>query len=143
MPGTKFQSSKTRLGFISMSCWNLCLLLAVYYSNVQLVELIAGGIMSVGLREPLAMSELFEKPINGSFNPLKTQFLLNYINSVCTPQETHVTTTKPNQLMLFGETVAVYCENHTEHKNTLCGQNAEFWCVKAGGIYSNHWALKN
>jgi hypothetical protein len=28
--------------------------------------------------------------------------------------------------MLFGETVAVYCENHMEHTNTLCGQNAEF-----------------
>jgi hypothetical protein len=26
--------------------------------------------------------------------------------------------------MLFRETVAVYCENHTEHTNTLCGQNA-------------------
>jgi hypothetical protein len=25
--------------------------------------------------------------------------------------------------MLFGETVAVYCENHTEHTDTLCGQN--------------------
>jgi hypothetical protein len=24
--------------------------------------------------------------------------------------------------MLFRETVAVYCENHTEHINTLCGQ---------------------
>jgi hypothetical protein len=23
--------------------------------------------------------------------------------------------------MLFRETVAVYCENHTEHINTLCG----------------------
>jgi hypothetical protein len=23
--------------------------------------------------------------------------------------------------MLFGETVAVYCENRTEHTNTLCG----------------------
>jgi hypothetical protein len=22
--------------------------------------------------------------------------------------------------MLFGETVAVYCENHTEHTDTLC-----------------------
>jgi hypothetical protein len=22
--------------------------------------------------------------------------------------------------MVFGETVAVYCENHTEHTNTLC-----------------------
>jgi hypothetical protein len=39
-----------------------------------------------------------------------------YINSVRTSQETHyVTATKPNRLMLFGETVAVYCENHTEH----------------------------
>jgi hypothetical protein len=44
--------------------------------------------------------------------------------------------------MLFGETVAVYCENSMEHPVTLCGQNAEFWWVKAGGTYSNHWALK-
>jgi hypothetical protein len=36
--------------------------------------------------------------------------------------------------MLFRETVAVYCENHTEHTNTLRGQNAEFLYVKAGGI---------
>jgi hypothetical protein len=28
--------------------------------------------------------------------------------------------------MLFGETVTVYCEKHTEHINTLCGQNADF-----------------
>jgi hypothetical protein len=27
--------------------------------------------------------------------------------------------------MLFRETAAVYCENHTEHTDTLCGQNAE------------------
>jgi hypothetical protein len=33
--------------------------------------------------------------------------------------------------MLFRETVADYCENHTEHTNTLCGQNAELY-VKAG-----------
>jgi hypothetical protein len=45
--------------------------------------------------------------------------------------------------MLFRETVAVYCENHTQHTNTLCGQNAEFWCVKEGGTYSNHWVLKS
>jgi hypothetical protein len=38
----------------------------------------------------------------------------------------YVSTTKPNRLMLFGETVAVYCENHTEHTDTLCGQNVEF-----------------
>jgi hypothetical protein len=42
--------------------------------------------------------------------------------------------------MQFGETVAVYCENHTEHTYTLCRQNAEY--VKAGGTYTNHWAIK-
>jgi hypothetical protein len=44
--------------------------------------------------------------------------------------------------MLFGETVTVCCENSTEHTDTLCGQNAEFWYGKAGGTYSNHWTLK-
>jgi hypothetical protein len=42
--------------------------------------------------------------------------------------------------MLYRETVAVYCENHMKHTNTLRGQNAEFWYVKVGGIYSNHSA---
>jgi hypothetical protein len=37
------------------------------------------------------------------------------------------------RLMVFGETVAVYCENHTKHTDTFCGQNAEFSCVKVGG----------
>jgi hypothetical protein len=45
--------------------------------------------------------------------------------------------------MLFGETVAVYCENHTEHTDTLCGQSAGFWYVKTGGKYSNHSSLKS
>jgi hypothetical protein len=40
--------------------------------------------------------------------------------------------------MLFGETAAVYCENHTEHTDTLCEQNVEFWYVKACGMYTNH-----
>jgi hypothetical protein len=44
--------------------------------------------------------------------------------------------------MLFGETVAAYCENHTEHTDTFRGQNTEFWYVKAGGIYINHWDSK-
>jgi hypothetical protein len=44
--------------------------------------------------------------------------LIIYTNPVPTPQETHyVSATKPNRLMLFGETVAVYCENHT---NPVC-----------------------
>jgi hypothetical protein len=28
--------------------------------------------------------------------------------------------------------IAVYCDNHTKHMNTLYGQNAEFQYVKAG-----------
>jgi hypothetical protein len=33
---------------------------------------------------------------------------------------------KVQSVTLFGETVAVYCKNHTEHTNALCGQNAGF-----------------
>jgi hypothetical protein len=40
--------------------------------------------------------------------------------------------------MLFRETVAVYCENHTELTNTLSGQDAELLYVKACGTYSYH-----
>jgi hypothetical protein len=50
-----------------------------------------------------------------------------YKNSVHTSQETYyVTATKPSRLMLFRETVAVNCENHTEHTDILRGPNAEF-----------------
>jgi hypothetical protein len=66
-----------------------------------------------------------------------------YTNVVRTSQETHyVSNTEPSLLMLFGETVAVYCENHTERTNTFFGQNAEFHYVKAGGTYGDHWALR-
>jgi ribosomal protein L36 len=37
-----------------------------------------------------------------------------------------VSSQKTNRLMLFKGKVAVYCENHTKHKNTLRGQNVEF-----------------
>jgi hypothetical protein len=66
-------------------------------------------------------------------NPLKIEFLLHdmYINPVRTSQETrYVTATKTNRSMLFMETVAVYCENHAEHTNKVCGQNVEFYYVK-------------
>jgi hypothetical protein len=43
--------------------------------------------------------------------------------------------------MLFREAAAVCCENHTEHTNTLCGQNEEFWYVKAGGTVTDHFLL--
>jgi hypothetical protein len=45
-----------------------------------------------------------------------------YKNPLRTSQETlYVSATEPNRLMLFRETVAVYCENHTEHKDALFG----------------------
>jgi hypothetical protein len=44
--------------------------------------------------------------------------------------------------MLFREELAVYCENHMEHINTLCGQNVEFQYVKSRGTYTIHLALK-
>jgi hypothetical protein len=43
--------------------------------------------------------------------------------------------------MLFMETVAVYCENHTEHTNTLRGQNAHFCNVRPGGTSNYECAL--
>jgi hypothetical protein len=56
------------------------------------------------------------------YNPSKTDK-----KSVRTSQETcYVSATKPNRLLLFREELTVYCENHMEHTNTLCGQNVEF-----------------
>jgi hypothetical protein len=56
---------------------------------------------------------------------------LVFKNSVRTSQETHyASTTKADRLMLFRITVAVYFENHTEHTDALCGQNAKFLMLK-------------
>jgi hypothetical protein len=47
--------------------------------------------------------------------------------SVRTSQETYyLSATKPNRLMLFSETVAVYSENRTEHTDTPCRQNTVY-----------------
>jgi hypothetical protein len=43
---------------------------------------------------------------------------------------------------MFMETVAVYCEDHTEHTDAIFGENRELCYVKAGCTYNNHWALK-
>jgi hypothetical protein len=58
---------------------------------------------------------------------LKNQVhLKNYKHLARTSQKTHkVSATKLSRLMLLGQKVAVYCKTHTEHTNTLCGQNAE------------------
>jgi hypothetical protein len=72
---------------------------------------------------------LFASPVTTSGLALSqigtaTNFVKAEISSVPTSQETgYVSATEPNQLMLRGETVAVYCENHKEHSDTLCGQS--------------------
>jgi hypothetical protein len=59
---------------------------------------------------------------------LSIKIILVHKDSARTSQETrYVSATKPNRLMLFRETVAVYCEIHTEHINALCGQNADLF----------------
>jgi hypothetical protein len=45
--------------------------------------------------------------------------------------------------MLFKETVAVYRVNHTEHTNTLCGQNAKLPNAKAGGAYNKGYVRES
>jgi hypothetical protein len=40
--------------------------------------------------------------------------------------------------MLFREIIAVYCENRTEHINTLCGQNVEFYYFEVRTSQETH-----
>ena len=44
--------------------------------------------------------------------------------------------------MPYREIIAVCSQIHTEHINTLCGQNAELLNVKPGGTFSDHWAVE-
>jgi hypothetical protein len=59
-------------------------------------------------------------------------------HSVCTAKKTqYISITKINWLVLFREGIANYYENHMKPTDTLCGQNAEFLNVKAGGKYTH------
>jgi len=49
---------------------------------------------------------------------------------------------KNNQLMLYGEIIAVCSQIDTKHIKSLRGQNVEFLNVKTGGKYSDHWGLE-
>jgi hypothetical protein len=66
-------------------------------------------------------------------NPLKINALkILYKNSVRTSQETHyISATKKSLLMLFRETVDIYCENHTEHTDILWGRIQSFGMLKS------------
>jgi hypothetical protein len=59
-----------------------------------------------------------------------------HTDTVRTSQETHhFSATEPNRLTLCGITVAVCCENRTEHTDTLCGQNTKLLTPEVDGIY--------
>jgi hypothetical protein len=68
----------------------------------------------------------------------------HYLDSIVPQRKQSVSTTKINSLILFRKIIAFYCENHTKHTNTLCGQNVEVEVlnVKAGGTYTYECALK-
>lgn len=75
------------------------------------------------------------------FDPWKLILILK--NSVPTSQKTYcISITKTKQLMLFREISTVYSENHTKYINTLFGQNAKCFNIKAASPYICHYALK-
>jgi hypothetical protein len=49
---------------------------------------------------------------------------------------------KTNQLILYRELITVCSVIHTQHTNTLCGQNVAFLIAKPGGTYRVCPALK-
>jgi hypothetical protein len=73
----------------------------------------------------------------------KREILLIKLKIQFVPRRKHfISITKPNRLTLFRETVAVYCENHAESVNTLCGQNAKISNFTERGAYNKHNSLK-
>jgi hypothetical protein len=78
-----------------------------------------------------------------NINPITTKINCElYINIPSVPRSKHTPpVTQTSQLMLYGEIIAVCSQIHTKHINTLCGQNAELWNAKTGGISGKHWAL--
>jgi hypothetical protein len=45
--------------------------------------------------------------------------------------------------MQFRKIIAIYSENRMKHMNTICGQHAKPFNVKAGGIYNNQCVLNS
>ena len=46
-------------------------------------------------------------------------------------------------IMLFMETVTVYCETQMKHVIRQCGESADFLKIAADGTYNYHWNLKD
>jgi hypothetical protein len=76
---------------------------------------------------------------------LKTEFFLNNtyrISSYLTENTLRLRYKAQQVNAVWGKSRCLLWESY-EHTDTLCGQTAEFKYVKAGGAYSNHWALKS
>jgi hypothetical protein len=74
---------------------------------------------------------------------LMKQSLFIVVWAVRTSQETHdFSATEPSRANAVNETIAVYCENHTEHSDIICGQDAGFYYILETVTYSDHIALK-
>jgi len=68
-----------------------------------------------------------------------------YKDPVCSAKETlsiSVIRVQTSQLVLYREIIAVCSQIHTQHINTLCGQNLGILNVKPAGAYSAHWGLQ-
>jgi hypothetical protein len=79
--------------------------------------------------------------VNVHIKPLRTKFLLNNIQQFSS-YLTGSTSTFRYKKQPVNIALGIYCGNHTKYTNTLCVQNAEFWCDKAGGRCSEHCVLK-
>jgi hypothetical protein len=53
---------------------------------------------------------------------MNIQFVLHW-KHITSPLTLYLTSAEPSRLILFGERVAVYCENRTEHTDTLYGHS--------------------
>jgi hypothetical protein len=83
--------------------------------------------------------------VNNKCFPRYNYFILDtfhpetlYINIQMVPHRKHITSSaaKINRIILFTVKKPIYFENRAQHTNTLCGQNAEIYYVKAGGMYT-------
>jgi hypothetical protein len=86
-------------------------------------------------QQTLYVLGLLFNPENGGITCLRTykvSFPRKWVSSYASQWEHNlshpVSITKPNRFMPFGETVTVYCENYTEHTNTLCSRMQSLVC---------------
>jgi hypothetical protein len=70
-------------------------------------------------------------------------FKLGVYRAVAQPCVDHIRHNTKINSVLHRKIVALCCEKHIKHTNTLCRRSAEFYYVKVGGTCSNHSTLKD